>query len=405
VGAIVIDPGSYTTRVGFAGEDSPKFDIPSCVGRHTDSATQDTKYCVDTVNLVAPRPDVEISNILKDGMIEDWDAFENLVHYAYSSCVRSESQYHPVLCSEAAWNARPKREKICELFFETYQVPAFFLVKSPVLSAFANGRSSGVVVDSGASHTSAVPVVDGYVLQHAIIKSPLGGDFLVNQSLAYLKERGVDLACPYEISGKSVVREGDKPKYTRRNLPQVTTSWHLYQQRQMVRDFAQSVLTCSEAAFDADQAASMPGEPYEFPTGFTDEFGAERFKLAESLFDPSHIKGCSSTMLGMSHVVASSISLCDIDLRASLYSGVVVTGGNSLTTGFVERLTRDLSARTPPNMHPKLKMHSATGQTERRFGAWIGGSILGSLGSFQQMWISKQEYDEAGKGQVDRKCP
>lgn len=61
------------------------------------------------------------------------------------------------------------------------QVPAFFLVKSAVLSAFANGRFSGVVVDSGASHTSAVPVIDGYVLQHAIIKSPLGGDFLTNQ--------------------------------------------------------------------------------------------------------------------------------------------------------------------------------------------------------------------------------
>ena len=60
-------------------------------------------------------------------------------------------------------------------------MPAFFLVKSPVLSAFANGRYNGIVVDSGASHTSAVPVVDGYVLQHAIIKSPLGGEFLVNQ--------------------------------------------------------------------------------------------------------------------------------------------------------------------------------------------------------------------------------
>ena len=62
-----------------------------------------------------------------------------------------------------------------------FQVPAFFLVKSAVLAAFANGRSTGLVLDSGATHTSAVPVHDGYVLQHAIIKSPLGGDFLVNQ--------------------------------------------------------------------------------------------------------------------------------------------------------------------------------------------------------------------------------
>jgi actin-related protein len=48
---------------------------------------------------------------------------------------------------------------------------------------------------------------------------------------------------------------------------------------------------------------------------------------------------------------------------------------------------------------------AANGNQERRFGSWIGGSILASLGSFQQMWISKQEYEENGKSQVDRKCP
>ena len=108
-------------------------------------------------------------------------------------------------------------------------------------------------------------------------------------------------------------------------------------------------------------------------------------------------------MLGMSHVVSTSIGLCDIDLRPSLYSGVIVTGGSSLLNGFIDRLNRDLTNRTPPNM--RFKLISATGSTERRFGSWIGGSILASLGSFQQMWISKQEYEESGKSQVDRKCP
>ncbi|MCL4126739.1 UNVERIFIED_CONTAM: hypothetical protein GTU68_051399 [Idotea baltica] len=108
-------------------------------------------------------------------------------------------------------------------------------------------------------------------------------------------------------------------------------------------------------------------------------------------------------MLGMSHVVSTSIGLCDIDLRPSLYSGVVVTGGNTLLTGFVDRLNRDLLSRTPQNM--KFKLIAATESAARRFGAWNGGSILASLGSFQQMWISKQEYEESGKSQIDRKCP
>jgi len=63
------------------------------------------------------------------------------------------------------WNTKAKREKLTELMFEKYNIPAFFLCKSAVLTAFANGRPTGLVVDSGATYTTAVPVYDGYVLQ------------------------------------------------------------------------------------------------------------------------------------------------------------------------------------------------------------------------------------------------
>ncbi|XP_063587332.1 actin-like protein 6B [Penaeus indicus] len=404
VGALVFDPGFSSLRVGYAGEDSPKFDIPSCVGVTENQETNEKKYFIDTVALHVPRKGCEVSNYMKDGMIEDWDTFEKVLDYSYEKCIKSEPQYHPILFSEAPWNARGKRERLCELLFEKYQVPAFFLVKSAVLAAFANGRSTGLVLDSGATHTSAVPVHDGYVLQHAIVKSPLGGDFLLNQANSYLVESGVDLIPPYMITDKQVVKEGDRPKWTKKsNLCEVTTSWHNYMKREVVRDFQQTMLHCSESPYEEDAINSIPTEPYEFPTGYNMEYGTERYRITESLFDPSYIKGVGSTMLGMSHVVSTSIGLCDIDLRPSLYSGVIVTGGNSLLNGFVERLNRDLSSRTPPNM--RFKLISATGSTERRFGSWIGGSILASLGSFQQMWVSKQEYEESGKSQVDRKCP
>lgn len=95
--------------------------------------------------------------------------------------------------------------------------------------------------------------------------------------------------------------------------------------------------------------------------------------------------------------------MCDADVRMSLYGSVVITGGNTLLQGFPERLNRDLSHRAPSNT--RLKMISANATMERRFGAWIGGSILASIGTFQQMWISSQEYQESGKSQVERKCP
>lgn len=95
--------------------------------------------------------------------------------------------------------------------------------------------------------------------------------------------------------------------------------------------------------------------------------------------------------------------MCDVDVRPALYSNVVLTGGNSLVQGFNERLSRDLSTRTPGSM--RLKLIAANGTVERRFGAWVGGSILASIGTFQQMWMSMQEYQEGGKAQIDRKCP
>jgi len=405
VGALVFDAGCSSFRVGFAGEDSPKFDIPSYVGLWEDPENNEKKYYIDTVSVNCPKKGMEIVNMMKDGMIEDWDVFEKMLDYSYEKCIKSESQYHPVLFSEANWNARGRRERLCELMFEKYQVPAFFLVKSAVLSAFANGRSTGLVLDSGATHTSAVPVHDGYVLQHAIVKSPLGGDFLVNQAMSFLKDNSnVDIIPPYMIADKKEVKEGGRPQWTKRlNLPETTQSWHNHMKKEVVRDFQQTMLHCSEAPYEEDVAASIPTEPYEFPSGYNAEYGNERYKITETLFDPTYIKGVASTMLGMSHVVSTSIGLCDVDLRPSLYSGVIVTGGNSLLNGFIDRLNRDLSSRTPPNM--RFKLISATGTTERRFGSWIGGSILASLGSFQQMWISKQEYEESGKSQVDRKCP
>ena len=85
-------------------------------------------------------------------------------------------------------------------------------------------------MDSGATHTSAVPVHDGYVLQHAIVKSPLGADFLTGQCKQFLEDQHVEMVPPYMIKEKKEVNEGQKPQWTRKsNLPEVTKSWEDYQ--------------------------------------------------------------------------------------------------------------------------------------------------------------------------------
>lgn len=207
IGALVFDVGSQSLRVGYAQEDTPKAEIPAVVGvleegnrnadintgsaeiesKNANNVTSETKYYIDTNVLCVPRKGMKVVNYMKDGMIDDWDLFEKVLDYAYDRCIQSESKYHPVLMSESPSNSRPKREKLMELMFEKYNVPAFFLVKNAVLSAFANGRVTALIVDSGATHTSAVPVHDGYVLSHAIVRSPLGGDYITMQCRQFLQ--------------------------------------------------------------------------------------------------------------------------------------------------------------------------------------------------------------------------
>lgn len=228
------------------------------------------------------------------------------------------------------------------------------------------------------------------------------------------------------------MKDGEPAKWTKKNnLPEVTKSWHDYMIREVVQDFQHAVLQVSDMPYEEEVVSNIPQVSYEFPNGYSNEFGIERFKISEALFDPNKIRvPNANTMLSVAHVVTTSvgkekknhylpcqyhknqsttlsflvfIGMCDIDLRPALYGSVVLTGGNTLIQGFTERLNRDLSNKTPATM--RCKLIAANGVQERRFGSWIGGSILASLGSFQQMWISKQEYEEGGKSQVDRKCP
>uniref|UniRef100_A0A8D2PWE6 Actin like 6A n=1 Tax=Zosterops lateralis melanops TaxID=1220523 RepID=A0A8D2PWE6_ZOSLA len=405
VGALVFDIGSYTVRAGYAGEDCPKVDFPTAIGvvleRDNGSTLMEIDgdkgkqggptYYIDTNALRVPREHMEAISPLKNGMSMLLCLF--LPDFKNSVARLQE------------WNTRAKREKLTELMFEHYNIPAFFLCKTAVLTAFANGRSTGLILDSGATHTTAIPVHDGYVLQQGIVKSPLAGDFITMQCRELFQEMNIEIIPPYMIASKEAVREGSPANWKRKEkLPQVTRSWHNYMCNCVIQDFQASVLQVSDSTYDEQVAAQMPTVHYEFPNGYNCDFGAERLKIPEGLFDPSNVKGLSgNTMLGVSHVVTTSVGMCDIDIRPGLYGSVIVAGGNTLIQSFTDRLNRELSQKTPPSMRLKLIANNTT--VERRFSSWIGGSILASLGTFQQMWISKQEYEEGGKQCVERKCP
>lgn len=142
---------------------------------------------------------------------------------------------------------------------------------------------------------------------------------------------------------------------------------------------------------------------YELPDGTTVELGGERCRIPEILFTGNSTNNEKFFgFTGVHQMVTEAITKTDLDIRKDLYANIAVVGGNTLIPGFIERLQKQLYEVCPQNVRVKALANSST---ERRFSSWIGGSILSSLGSFQQMWMSKQEYEEHGAIMIERKCP
>lgn len=404
VGAVCLDMGSHSVRAGFAGEDAPKANIPT----HMLSVEKDgqRKYHVGTSALSFPREKAEVVNPLKDGMVENWEQCEAMLDYVYNKCLNVSSAEHPVMMSEVAWNKVEKRQKMTEIMFEKYNIPAFFLCKNAVLAAFAAGRSTALILDSGYNQTTAIPVHDGYVLQQGIVKSPLAGNFLAAQMRESLKRQGVDIVPIYQIAAKESVKEGQAPKWTpRKNIPNVTKSYHNYCVDSQLEDVMQGTLQIHDNPFNEVELAMIPSTSYDFPNGYIGTFGVDRFRIPEPLFDPlgNNIKILGGDLMAMHQVLAQSISMCDVDVRPNLYSNIVLAGGTTLVQGFSDRLHMECQAKTASSM--KVKVVTGGNSSDRIFSTWVGSSILASLGNFQELWVSKQEYEEEGKGIIDRKCP
>lgn len=143
------------------------------------------------------------------------------------------------------------------------------------------------------------------------------------QCRQHLEAQGIDLTPGYMVSTKESVREREPPRFTVKKLPEnLTNSWQQYMLKHLMQDFQMSTVQVLETPFDERVAAQIPSAHFEFPTGYHQDFGYERFKLAETLFD--------HTMLGAGQLASTSVGMCDTDVRMSLYGSVVITGGNSL---------------------------------------------------------------------------
>ncbi|VUC29861.1 unnamed protein product [Clonostachys rosea] len=278
------------------------------------------------------RPLFDQRRPVDDGIITNFSDIEWIWDYLYEKRLKVKSEDHPLLLAEPNMNSQENREKVVTLLFEQFHVPALYLAMQGVLAIHPSGSSTGVVLDSGTSSTYAVPVYEGLALRHECLTR--GGNDLGTMSDRKLARKVKEEYC------------------------------------YVAQDFRRELQLA--------QAGTSTETSYKLADGKSITVGRERFTTPEAFFHPQRL-GLNSQM-GIHHLAFGAILKSDASIQNRLYGNIVLA-----------RMHSEMAGLAPSSANVRI-----IASPERKHSAWIGGSMVASLSTFQKMCVLYEEYDEVG---------
>jgi len=369
--ALVIDNGSGMCKAGVSGSDHPSNVFPCIVGkpRHESSMVgMGKKEVFVGAEAQSKRGVLTLKYPIEHGVITNWDDMEKIWHHTFYNELRVDPADYNILLTEAPLNPKANRERMVQIMFESFNTTGTYIAIQAVMSLYASGRTTGIVMDSGDGVSHVVPIYEGYALPHAVLRLDLAGRDCTSHMVKLMTERGNSFTSSAEHEIARDIKE---------NLCYVAVDYE-----------------AEMAKFTQDPSSIE--KSYEMPDGQVITVGNERFRCPEALFNPAMV---GKEARGISDLTYKSIMDCDVDIRKDLYSNIVLSGGTSMYPHLEDRLKKDISNLAPSSIN--VNIHAPE---ERKYSVWIGGSILSSLSTFGQMWITRSEYDESGPAIVHKKC-
>lgn len=395
-GPVVIDMGSGMTKSGFGGDDAPRAVFPSVIGRPFQTATLvgmgKTEYAGDEAQ--GKRGVLKMTYPIENGIVKNWDDWEKLIHHNFYDELRVAPEDHNVLMTEPPLNPSSNREKKMQLLFETFSTRANYFVNDSILSLYASGKITGIVLDCGDGITSSVPIYEGYSVVNGMARSNIAGRYITHYLMKILCDKAKesnDKYSKYLFTGSA--------------------------DRELVRDIKEKLgytaLNFQKEMEDEDNLSSKQENiNYELPDGQVVTIDRERFRCTEIMFNPNLMfddnnnkNNGNGKFKSVQQLVYDSINCCEKDVQSQMYPNIVLAGGSTMFTGFTERVEQEMKIITTKksngnNYSDKI---GVTAPAFRKYSVWIGGSIMSKLSTFETMWVTKEQYDETGSSLVHRK--
>jgi len=373
---IVCDNGTGFVKCGYAGANFPTAIFPSLVGRPIlryeqkidDVVLKDVMVGDEAAKI---RAMLEISYPVDNGIVRNWEDMEHVWNYTFFEKMKINPKECKIMLTEPPMNPKQNRETMVQKIFEKYQFEGAYVAIQAVLTLYAQGLLTGVVVDSGDGVTHIVPVYEGFALPHLTKRLDIAGRDVTKYLIKLLLLRGYAFNRTADFETVREIKE--KVCYV---------GYDLELEKQLALETTVLV------------------QSYTLPDGRVIKVGAERFEAPEALFQPRLVDVQQS---GIAEMLFNTIQAADIDTRSDFYKHIVLSGGSSMYPGLPSRLEKDVKAlylqKVLKNDTSKLSKFKIRIEDppRRKHMVFLGGAVLAEIMKDKPyFWMSRAEYQEQG---------